>query len=114
MPYFKIETNLQLGDAEVKNFVQKSSRFMAELLQKPEKWVMVSYGQSNSMSFNASNSSCAYLTIKSIGLDVAACTELSSKICTYIEGETGINPDRMYLDFQVLEREQFGWNGKTF
>jgi hypothetical protein len=39
---------------------------------------------------------------------------MSQKICSYIEEELGVPPDRVFIDFRDLERNMFGWNGKTF
>ncbi len=114
MPLLKIETNKELDKAQINNLVQKTSMYVSELLNKPEKWVMVSFIQSTSMLFNADNTPCAFITLKSIGLDVDKSSDLSAGLCAFLEKEIGVDSERIYIDFQVLERKEFGWNGKVF
>ncbi|MBW2199587.1 MAG: hypothetical protein JRF71_01955 [Deltaproteobacteria bacterium] len=40
--------------------------------------------------------------------------EFSEKICGFIDQELGVPKDRIFIDFKNLERNLFGWNGKTF
>ena len=112
MPFFKIETNQQLIDIE--NVVKNASGFVAALLNKPEQYVMISVETDPKMMFGGSMAPTAFVRLKSIGLPVDKCAHFSEKICRFVETELGVPPDRVFIDFQDLKGNMFGWNGKTF
>jgi phenylpyruvate tautomerase PptA (4-oxalocrotonate tautomerase family) len=114
MPYFRIETNQRFGDAEKKEILKKATGLIAEFLDKPESWVMVSIQSDAEMMFGASENPTAFVELKSIGLPGDRCSVLADHICTFIENELGIPADRVFIDFKSLERSLFGWNKKTF
>ena len=114
MPYFSIETNQAMDQAENQQLLKKTSAFIADLLGKPESYVMVSIQPSTPLVFGGSDAPAAFVRLKSIGLPVDRCPELSEKICSMIEQELGVPQDRVFIDFKDLARNLFGWNGKTF
>ena len=114
MPYFSIETNQAFDSATNRNLMKKTSRFIAELLTKPESYVMIAIKPGTPLIFAGSDEPAAFVRLKSIGLSRERCTEFSEKICSYVEQELKVPPDRVFIDFKVLERDMFGWNGKTF
>jgi phenylpyruvate tautomerase PptA (4-oxalocrotonate tautomerase family) len=114
MPYFSIETNQPVDSAANQQLLKKISVFVAELLGKPESYVMVSIQPGSPLIFGGSNDPAAFVRLKSIGLPVDRCPQLSQEICNLIEQEFGIPKDRIFIDFKDLERNLFGWNGKTF
>jgi phenylpyruvate tautomerase PptA (4-oxalocrotonate tautomerase family) len=114
MPFFKIETNQQPNPGEIQSILKKSSEFISEMLEKPENYVMVSIEAGKQMMFGGNNHPTAFVKLKSIGLPVDRCAEFSGKICAFLSSELDIEPDRIFIGFMDLERNMFGWNGKTF
>lgn len=114
MPYFSIETNQPIDPASNRQLLKKTSAFIAELLGKPESYVMISIQPDTPLIFGGSDAPAAFVQLKSIGLAVDRCPELSEKICRLIEQELAVPQDRVYIDFKDLARNMFGWNGKTF
>lgn len=114
MPFFKIETNQPMNADATQSILKKSSEFISEMLGKPEKYVMVSAEAGQQMLFGGNDDPTAFVQLKSIGLPVDKCTEFSGRICQFLSDELGIKPDRIFIDFADLERNMFGWNGKTF
>lgn len=114
MPYFSIETNLTVDQASNQQLLKKSSAFIAELLGKPESYVMVSFQPETPLIFGGTDAPAAFVRLKSIGLPQDRCPELSETICRFIEQELGVPQDRVFIDFKDLARNMFGWNGKTF
>ena len=114
MPYFSIETNQDLAPAANQELLKKTSAFISELLGKPESYVMVSIQPGTPLIFGGGDKPAAFVRLKSIGLPVDRCPELSEKICHLIEQELGVPKDRVFIDFKDLQGNQFGWNGKTF
>jgi phenylpyruvate tautomerase PptA (4-oxalocrotonate tautomerase family) len=114
MPYFSIETN-QPVDRESKGaLLKKLSAFVAELLGKPESYVMIALKPGTDLIFAGSDEPAAFVRLKSIGLPGKGCGQFSEKICRLIEQELHIPRNRVFIDFKDLERSMFGWDGKTF
>ena len=114
MPYFSIETNQTIDQASNRGLIKKTSTFIAELLGKPESYVMIAIKPETPIIFAGSDEPAAFVRVKSIGLPKDCCPQLSEKICGLIERELKVPPNRVFIDFKDLEREMFGWNGKTF
>ncbi len=112
MPYFKIQSNEELLHAD--QLIGKASKFIAEILGKPEKYVMVSLEETVPMMFGGNTNPVLYCELKSIGLPADRTKEISSKLCTFLSNETGIETDRIYIEFSNAERNMWGWNGTTF
>lgn len=114
MPYLSIETNKKLISGDFSHKLKRTSEFVSELLDKPEKWVMISIKPAMSMMHGGSRSATAFVELKSIGLAEDQCSQYSIMICDYISEEFQIPIDRIYVSFENLDREMFGWNGGTF
>jgi phenylpyruvate tautomerase PptA (4-oxalocrotonate tautomerase family) len=114
MPYFSVETSKIIDQVGEEALSHKASAFIAELLGKPEGYVMVAIKHSTPMRFGGGLGPTAMVQLHSIGLPEERCAEFSGKICAFIEETLGVAPDRIYIDFRDLKRSMFGWNGKTF
>ena len=114
MPYISIETNQTVDQAANLDLMKKLSAFIAELLGKPESYVMVAIKPGTPLIFAGSDEPAAFVRLKSIGLPKEHCTGLSEKICGFVEQKLEVPPNRVFIDFKDLERELFGWNSKTF
>jgi phenylpyruvate tautomerase len=114
MPYFSIETNHTIAPSSQGNLMKETSAFIAEMLAKPESYVMVAIKPELPLFFGGSDDPAAFVRLKSIGLSKERCTEYSEKICSFVEQELEVPPERIFIDFKNLERDMFGWNGKTF
>jgi phenylpyruvate tautomerase len=114
MPYLKIETNQQVDGGAIKETLQRISGFVADLLGKPDKWVMVSIDHGSPMMFGGSTEPVAYVEIKSIGLPQDKCPDFSKDLCNFIESEFDVPADRIYIDFHDIDGKMFGWNRGTF
>jgi phenylpyruvate tautomerase PptA (4-oxalocrotonate tautomerase family) len=114
MPYFSIETNQTTERASNPELMKKTSAFIAGLLGKPESYVMISIKPRTPLIFGGSDAPAAFVRLESIGLPRDRCADLSAELCRYIEEELDVPRDRIFVDFRDLERNMFGWNGKTF
>ena len=114
MPYLKIETNKQLNDIARQELLKKTSNFIATMLGKPEKYVMVSLKLDAPMLFGGGTQPTAYVELKSIGLRRDQCPAYSKAICDYVEAELNIAPDRTYIEFSDIDGTMFGWDRGTF
>ena len=111
MPYFSLDTNIHIDDND---FADKASSFIAELIQKPEAYVMVKINDQQTMRFAASNTPLAHIQLKSLGLDDSKTCDYSREICQFIEHHLSITANRVYIEFSSPERHHWGWDSKTF
>lgn len=114
MPYFKIETSRDMDSVGVKTLCRDGSRFLSELLGKPEQVIMTAVVPGVEMRFNGSDAPAAYVEIKSIGLKPAQCPACAKAVCDFLETAIGVPADRTYIDFHDIDGKMFGWNRKTF
>ena len=114
MPILRIKTNVKTSKEIHYRLMSKASGLVAELLSKPEKYVMISFEDDVSMVFSTSDEPTAYLELKSIGLSVERTAELSKHLCSLLESELDIAKERIYIEFFDEPRQMFGWNSSTF
>jgi phenylpyruvate tautomerase PptA (4-oxalocrotonate tautomerase family) len=114
MPFLRIQTNRPLPEADTKSLAARSSAVVAEQLGKPERYVMTSVETNPAMQFAGSNEPLAFLELKSIGLPESITADVSQALCELVSGETGIRPDRIYIEFTDAPRKMWGWDGGTF
>ena len=112
MPVLQVTTNVSIDDANA--FAMQASNLTAEILGKPESYVMVSINSDASLIFAGTNDPCAHLMLKSLGLPESETKAYSEKLCALIEQQLGVSPSRTYIEFINPERHMFGWNSGTF
>jgi len=90
------------------------SSIVADTIGKPEQYVMVVAGQAHVL-MSGEKGDAAYVEVKSIGgLNRDVNHALTMKICDLLNDHPGIPGDRIYVTFQSVERDHWGWNGSTF
>lgn len=114
MPYLKIQTNLPLSKKAERAVLRNASQLVAELLEKPESFVMVALQPNTPMVFAGSDEPVAFLELKSIGLPGKRTKDLCEALCKLMEGHLGIPSDRVYVKFIDVKRGMWGWKGDTF
>lgn len=114
MPLLRIQTNHSIDPATQKTLAGKASQAVAELLGKPERYVMVSIEHNPAMLFGGSDEPLAYLELKSIGLPESQTTDLSRSLCDLLNEALDLPADRIYIEFADAPRNMWGWNGGTF
>ncbi|HHJ16190.1 MAG TPA: hypothetical protein ENJ80_05775 [Gammaproteobacteria bacterium] len=114
MPLLKIQTNQPVDATAQKDLAGRASQTVAELLGKPERYVMVSIEHNPAMLFGGSDEPLAYLELKSIGLPESQTTDLSRSLCDLLKDTLDLPADRIYIEFADAPRSMWGWNGGTF
>ena len=114
MPLLKIQTNRPIDATAQKALASKASQTVADLLGKPERYVMVSIEHNPAMLFGGSDEPLAYLELKSIGLPESQTTDLSRSLCEMLKETLDLSADRIYIEFSDAPRKMWGWNGGTF
>lgn len=111
MPVLSIESNQPLGNETSLVTISKS---IAEMLSKPESYVMIRYKHNPNMLFAGSSEPLAYLELKSLGLPESKTADFSATLAKLMQDELGVSAERVYIEFANPERHMFGWNGSTF
>jgi len=114
MPLLKIQTNREVPPEQRPPLLQQTSAKVAEILGKPERYVMVSLEHNPDMLFGGDAAPLAYLELKSIGLPGDRTQELSAGLCGLIQEALAIPAERVYIEFTDAARHLWGWNGGTF
>lgn len=111
MPLINVRTSLPAVD-DATALLQELSAALAEQSGKPESYVMTLLQTAVPMTFAGSSDPCAYVEIKSIGsLKPQAMT---ATFCQLISARTGIPANRIYVAFEDVKANSWGWNGRTF
>ena len=114
MPLINIQASVP-AIADASSLLQELSSKLAELLEKPENYVMTSLQCAVPMTFSGNTEPTCYVEVKSIGaLDGNRTQEVSELVCSHIEQKLGIPADRIYIGFEDVPARLWGWNGSTF
>jgi phenylpyruvate tautomerase len=114
MPVLRILTNAQVPAEDRTTLLARASRTVADLLGKPESYVMVILEDGRDMVFAGTLAPSAYLELKSLGLPEDRTTQYPRALCALMTDALGIPGERVYIEFAAPARQMFGWNGGTF
>ncbi len=116
MPLLSVETNVKLDDEDTGavHITSALSRAVAEMLGKPEQYVMVSLKMGQDLCFAGSCAPAAYAQLKSLGLPENKTAEYSATLCELLHQHLGAPPERIYIEFSSPARHMWGWNNSTF
>ncbi|GAB2298949.1 hypothetical protein Dimus_033025 [Dionaea muscipula] len=115
MPCLNISTNVSLDGVDTSSILSEATTAVANLIGKPEKWVMIVLKGSVAMSFGGTELATAYGELLSIGgLNPDSNKKLSAAIATILETKLSIPKNRFYLKFYDAQGSNVGWNGSTF
>lgn len=113
MPVLHILSN-QRPSAGESALLKELSHQVAQMLGKPERYVMLSYTHNPHLLFAGSDAPLAYLELKSIGLPESEAAGFSQALCAAVGERLAVAQDRIYIEFADAAPEMWGWNGMTF
>ncbi len=111
MPLINVHIS-QTEIADSKTLLKQLSSEISSLTGKPEQYVMCLLQTGVPMSFAGSNDPCCYIEVKSIG--ALQPPKMSESLCKLIHENTGIPSDRIYIGFEDVPANKWGYNGQTF
>jgi phenylpyruvate tautomerase PptA (4-oxalocrotonate tautomerase family) len=114
MPLLKVQTNATLDAQKSQALLKDASQRVAQALNKPEQYMMVSIESGLPLLFAGTSEPTAFVELKGIGLPTARTGELSRLLCAWIESELGVPQRRIYINFADVPAGLWGWNGATF
>ncbi len=112
MPVLQITTNVSVDNKDA--LAKHASALVAEMLGKPESYVMIDLYGNADLIFAGTDAPCAHLLLKSLGLPENETKAYSENLCAFVDQQLGVPPSRTYIEFINPERHMFGWNNATF
>ena len=114
MPTLRIQTNAHVPTGDRATLLARASQTVAEMLGKPESYVMVILEDARDMLFAGSPSPAAFLELISLGLPEDRTAYYARILCNLMDDALGVPADRVYIEFSDAERHLWGWNSATF
>jgi hypothetical protein len=112
MPLLEITTNCPIED--INEVTMQASKLTADMLGKPESYVMVKIMPSQSLVLAGSDAPAAHLKLKSLGLPEQNTADFSEKLCGFVNQTLSIPTGRIYIEFASPDRHMWGWDSRTF
>ena len=95
MPLLELTTNTSIDDCQ--HIAQQASKLTAEILGKPESYVMVKIQPEQALIFAGTDEPAAHVKLKSLGLAEDSTGDFSEKICSFISSQFDINACAVYV-----------------
>lgn len=113
MPCLQIHTNVALPEAKQKQLLNSLSRAVAEIIGKPEQYVMATLAPAELLMSGAPGPA-AFADVRSIGgLGGEVNRQLAARVCQLLRDHAGIAPERVFLNFTDVPAGDWGWKGGT-
>ena len=109
MPFINISTSEKVNDK--KKLLEEIVELIALLTNKSKRFVMAKVDDNSKMYFE-DETPCCFLEIKSIGS--LKPSEMAKPLCDFVCKKLDIPIDKIYICFEDVPAEFWGWNGKTF
>ena len=109
MPFINISTTEKVNDK--KKLLEEISELISSLTNKSKRFVMAKLDDNSKMYFE-DEKPCCFLEIKSIGS--LNPSEMAKVLCDFIYEKLGVPIDKIYICFDDVPAELWGWNGRTF
>ena len=111
MPLIKVVTSLPLIENSEK-FLTELSMELSNLTGKPESYIMTLLETNIQMTFAGSSQPSCFVEIKSIGSLKPPL--MTKSFCKIISNFTKIPSERIYISFEDVRPENWGFNERTF
>lgn len=114
MPLVQLHSSVAIAEAAQGELIQAISKITAQVIGKPENYVMVTLSQ-GPVCMAGEIKAAAFADVRSIGgLSSSVNQKLSEQICSLLGDKLGIPGDSVYLNFTEVGAAQWGYNGSTF
>jgi phenylpyruvate tautomerase len=113
MPLLKVQLTEVLSDEKKASMHTRLCEIVSNVFSKPASYIMVIIEQTDiSMAGKCGNAS--FIELRSIGGITAKNTLAFTEVVTrYVNNETGIPAERIFINFSDIPGSLWGWNGST-
>jgi len=114
MPLLKLQLSEELSADEKESMHKRLCEIVASVFSKPAPYIMVVIEKADiSMAGNSGRAS--FIELRSIGgITPKNTAAFAESVTHYINSETGIPADRIFINFTDIPGSLWGWNGSTF
>lgn len=113
MPFCNLHLGKAIDQSGKKEVLSALSKLIAETMNKPETYVMVSITQAE-LYMSGSIGDAAFVDLRSIGgINSASTKLLSQKISLLLQQKLDIPQNRIFCNFTDVSGQNWGWNGST-
>ncbi len=115
MPLLKLYCSESLPDGEGQALLTSLSQDLAELLRKPESYVMTCLVAGAKLTFAGSDEPCCLVEVANLGkLEKRDTERMSAALCKRLSEALSLPSRRIYIVFADVERHMWGYDGGTF
>jgi phenylpyruvate tautomerase PptA (4-oxalocrotonate tautomerase family) len=116
MPLLTVHTSApELPEDKAQAFLRKLSSAVAEILGKPERYMMTCLAPRSSMTFGDSADPACAVEVKSIGaLSGDKPKRLTEAVCRLVQEHLRVPKDRVYVVCTDVPASLWGHDGSTF
>mmetsp|Transcript_33699 Transcript_33699/g.77004 ORF Transcript_33699/g.77004 Transcript_33699/m.77004 type:complete len:120 (+) Transcript_33699:61-420(+) len=117
MPSLVVNTNVDLGsEDDKKKIMYQLTEAVAKGLGKPDSYVAIQLCDKQSMMWGGSSEPLALCTCTSLGaINLQNNKAVVEQVCKALgEAPHSIKPNRIYVTFHDIPRENMGYDGSTF
>lgn len=112
MPVIKVQLPDHYEKAEYSSLLAKLSKLCSEALNKPERYTMVTIS-TGPMMMEGMEGVAAFVEVRAIGdiFNAQLNAEMSKKICELISAELCMPHNRIYINFENVASQNWGFDG---
>ncbi len=115
MPLVRLQTNAAISPPQQRALLGRLSAAAAELLGKPESYVMVILQPELPMLMAREGTPAALVEVDSVGsISPETARGLTGRLGDILGEELAIEAERIYAIFAGVDGASWGWNGETF
>lgn len=115
MPLIKIQTNIDVGAEKRLLLMNELSVALAELLDKPEAYVMIIIQDGLEMQLSGTVDPCVFMDVRQVGeISAEQVTNLSGKLSELVGNDIGVGAGRIYINFTDVPGNRWAFDGRTF
>jgi phenylpyruvate tautomerase len=110
MPMIRLHSAKKVTD----DLLVELSQALSEATGKPVQYIMAVAEQADT-AMGGKVCDAVYAEVKGIGgMDGNMNRDISAAVCSIIETHLGIPADKVYIVFESVAADKWGWNGSTF
>ena len=115
MPLIKVQTNFDVGAEKKLVMMNELSLAGAELLDKPEAYVMVMVDDRLEMTLSGTPDPCVLMEVRQVGeFTPEQVANLSGKLSELVGNTIGVGAGRIYVNFMDVPANRWAFDGRTF
>jgi phenylpyruvate tautomerase PptA (4-oxalocrotonate tautomerase family) len=115
MPFLRLQLSKPLASDQQQALLAELSSTVAELLGKPERYMMVAIEPETPMMLGGSGDPAALFELRSVGtISGAQAKAISGAVSGLLEAKVGLDPQRVYANYAGVPGAMWGHGASTF